>query len=257
MSLARRRDGWPRWVRHEAGAAGGDAARLAAGLHAGRRDGAGSVREEGPAGPGWAAERDYLAEDVSDALIRSPLIAWRTAAGAGAARVGKGLGVDALVGKFQRCGPALSRTRPRWMNTGPCHTGAYKAKQASAPEKRSFSGLIDDRGLHGVLEQVRVHKSKVPVQPRRHAEIDTNQFMLRVCPDVAATIAGMVRRCATGRTAKRPCCARCPVRNMVRVDPHRSWRIRVTHSSLSRLVSERRHPLGRNEAWVLARPVMG
>src|SRR5262245_40857919 len=33
--------------------------------------------------------------------------------------------------------------------------------------------LIHDRGVNGVLEQIRIHNSNVPVEPWRYAEVDT------------------------------------------------------------------------------------
>src|SRR5580704_7387881 len=51
--------------------------------------------------------------------------------------------------------------------------------------------LVDDRGVYGVLEQVGVDDRAVPAQLGRHAEIDPDHVLLRVCPDIGAAIADM------------------------------------------------------------------
>ena len=42
--------------------------------------------------------------------------------------------------------------------------------------------LIHDRGVNGVLEQIRIHNSNVPDHPGRYAEVDTDDFAFRVRP---------------------------------------------------------------------------
>src|ERR1019366_3448855 len=53
--------------------------------------------------------------------------------------------------------------------------------------------LIDDRGVHCVLEQVRVPDSRASVHPGRHAEVDTGHFAHRVRPDAGSAIADMAK----------------------------------------------------------------
>src|ERR1700730_6626855 len=67
----------------------------------------------------------------------------------------------------------------------PSEAAAIRAK----PPKALL--LVDDRGVYGVLEQVGVDGRAVPVQPGRHAEIDPDHVLLRVCPDIGAAIAVM------------------------------------------------------------------
>ena len=50
---------------------------------------------------------------------------------------------------------------------------------------------VDDRGVNGVLEQIRIHNCNVPDHPGRYAEVDTDYFAFRVCPHADAAIAEM------------------------------------------------------------------
>ena len=65
--------------------------------------------------------------------------------------------------------------RPRASTSENDHSGNGSSLSVQGLVGDAGFPLVDDRGVNGVLEQIRIHNSNVPVQPGRYAEVDTDQ----------------------------------------------------------------------------------